>query len=710
MRDREAASGLDHFRLVAALWVVAIHTSPLASFSADADFWFTRVLARLAVPFFLMTSGYFVLPGMLCGNRTQLYPARRFVIRTAILYGLAILLYLPLGFYAGHYRALTPADTLRMLLFDGTFYHLWYLPAAILGTLLLYGLSRKLPLRGVLAVSVILYLAGLLGDSYYGLVQEIPALNAVYSILFNCFGYTRNGLFYAPLFLSLGAALAQRRRTTPALAATGLLLSLAMMSLEGFCLRNLNWQRHDSMYLLLPAGAACLFECLLSRKSEPRPLLRRFSMWVYLLHPMAIPMVRAMARLMNLWSLLVVNSLGHYLAVCLVTLLLSWAALHIQRSIRPHGKCGRAWIELDPSALSHNVECLRALLPEHCRLMPVVKANAYGHGAVPLARALNRMDVDAFCVACVEEGVSLRKAGVWGEILILGYTHPDQLDRVRRWRLTQTVVDRDYAECLKIYGKRLRVHVAIDTGMHRLGERCENYEAIREIFAIENLRIDGMFTHLSAGDIDSAEARAFTRAQAAAFQALAERLSSDGVAIPKLHLQASHGALNYPELSADYARVGIALYGAMNEAKAAGLKPVLSLKARIAAVKTLEPGEHAGYGLDFKAPNPMKIAVVAIGYGDGLPRALSNGRGRMLINGHFAPIAGRVCMDQTLIDVTGIPDVQPGGVAVIIGQSGDLEITACDLAAQANTIPNEILSRLGPRLERNTAEVRARTA
>lgn len=710
MRDREAAGGLDHFRLIAALWVVAIHTSPLASFSAAADFWFTRVLARLAVPFFLMTSGYFVLPGMLYGNRTQLYPARRFVIRTAALYGLAILLYLPLGLYAGHYRALTPADALRMLLFDGAFYHLWYLPAAILGTLLLYGLSRKLSLRGVLAVSAVLYLTGLLGDSYYGLVQEIPALSAVYSVLFKCFGYTRNGLFYAPLFLTMGAAMAQRKRPAPTLAAAGLLLSLAMMSLEGFCLRSLNWQRHDSMYLLLPVCTACLFGLLLSWKAEPRPLLRRFSMWVYLLHPMAIPMVRAMARLMNLWDFLVVNSLGHYLAVCLVTLILSWAALHIQLSIKRPGKCGRAWIELNPPALSHNVERLRARLPERCRLMPVLKADAYGHGAVPLARALNRMGVGAFCVACAEEGVSLRKAGVWGEILILGYTHPDQLDRVRRWRLTQTVVDRDYAECLKIYGKRLRVHVAIDTGMHRLGERCENYAAIREIFDIENLRIDGMFTHLSAGDIDSAEARAFTQAQAAAFQALADRLSRDGIAIPKLHLQASHGALNYPELSGDYARVGIALYGAVNEAKAAGLQPVLSLKARIAAVKTLSPGEHAGYGLDFKAPNPMKIAVVTIGYGDGLPRALSNGRGRMLVNGHFAPIAGRVCMDQTLIDITGIPDVQPGGTAVIIGQSGDLEITACDVAAQANTIPNEILSRLGPRLERNTMEVRAGTA
>ncbi len=370
-----------------------------------------------------------------------------------------------------------------------------------------------------------------------------------------------------------------------------------------------------------------------------------------------------------------------------------------------HFPRGRAWIELDFNALRQNAAALRALLPKSCGLMPALKANAYGHGAVPMAKMLNSIGVNAFCVACVSEGIQLRKHGIKGEILILGYTHPEQFPLLRRYRLTQTVLDYAYAEQLNRYGKKLSVHVAIDTGMHRLGERAEHVELFRKIFAMENLNIQGAYTHLCADDTDDPEAVAFTEKQAEAFYAVINDLKKQGYSGIKVHLLASYGVLNYSELAGDYARVGIALYGVRSslsdlDKSAPCLNPVLSLKARITSVKILYPGESAGYGLAFTADRQMKIATLAIGYADGLPRSLSCNAGSVLISGRRAAIIGRICMDQTTVDVTDIPDVYAGDAAVIIGRSGEEEITAYELADKTATITNEILSQLGNRLER----------
>jgi len=369
---------------------------------------------------------------------------------------------------------------------------------------------------------------------------------------------------------------------------------------------------------------------------------------------------------------------------------------------------GRAWIELDRTALHHNVESLRALLPNGCELMPAVKTNAYGHGAVLISRELNRLGVRAFCVATVQEGVELRRHGVDGMILILGYTHPSDFSLLRRFRLTQTVLDHTYAKVLEDYGKRLTVHLKIDTGMHRLGEPSHMLEEICGIFRSRNLKIEGIFTHLCAADKAAPESIAFTHAQAKVFFDVIEALRQNGFECPKKHIVSSDGLLYYPELAEDYARVGIALYGMLStrtdtECCGISLEPVLSIKARITSVKVLHQGETAGYGLQYIAPQETRIAVVAIGYGDGIPRSLSCGRGSVLIQGSNAPIVGRVCMDQMLVNISDIPDVKTGDVAVIIGQSGDRKITACDLAEQTGTIANEILSRLGGRLERQMA-------
>ncbi len=365
----------------------------------------------------------------------------------------------------------------------------------------------------------------------------------------------------------------------------------------------------------------------------------------------------------------------------------------------------RAWIELDRDALRHNVEALRTLLPDGCGLMPAVKANAYGHGAVLIARELNRLGVDAFCVASAEEGAELRGHGVRGDILILGYTHPKQLPLLGRYDLMQTVIDLPYAVLLNESGRIIKVHIAVDTGMHRLGEPSENLENICAMFRLPNLKIEGIYTHLCADDTESPEDIAFTLAQGQAFRRVLSQLGARGCVCPRAHLLASYGLIRYPGLGGDYARVGIALYGMLStrsdtESCALPLRPVLSVRARVAAIKTLRKGETAGYGLQFVAAVDSRIAVLAIGYADGLPRALSCGVGKVLLNGSTAPIAGRICMDQTLVDVSAVPDVKPGDAAVIIGRSDDAEITACDLAEQTGTISNEILSRLGERLER----------
>lgn len=366
---------------------------------------------------------------------------------------------------------------------------------------------------------------------------------------------------------------------------------------------------------------------------------------------------------------------------------------------------GRAWIELDRAALRHNAAYLRSLLPPGCRLMPAVKANAYGHGAALIARELSRLGVEAFCVATAEEGAELRAGGAAGEILVLGYTHPACLPLLEEYRLTQTVVDCAYARELERYGRPLEVQIKLDTGMHRLGERCEHLRELESIFAIGNLRVTGAYTHLCAGETDAPAGRDFTLAQDRAFRDAVERLRSRGCAIPKVHILASDGLLRYPELGGGWARVGIALYGTLGsradlERHGKCLRPVLSLKARIASVKEVFQGEGAGYALRFRAKRDTRLAVAAIGYGDGLPGALGCGAGSALVGGVRVPIAGRVCMDQVLLDVTDVPRVSPGDTAVFIGRDGGEEIAAVDLAEQAGTITNEILSRLGPRLER----------
>lgn len=403
-----------------------------------------------------------------------------------------------------------------------------------------------------------------------------------------------------------------------------------------------------------------------------------------------------------------------------------------ETSLPSANACCRAWIELDAEALRQNVELFRARIPQHCRLMPAVKADAYGHGLVPIARLLDSMGVDAYSVACISEGIELRNAGIRGKILILGYTSPEDFPLLRRYRLTQTVVDYPYAKELNRYGEKLHVHIGIDTGMHRIGIRCEDLEAIAAVFQMENLVVDGLFTHLCVSDSPHPQHRAFTTSQLRAFYQVIEILKDDGYPCPALHILASYGILNLlpdrrdpdwqnkrpagsragldpDRLAADFVRPGIALYGVLSTTAdqnvwKQSLKPVLSLKARITSIRPLHAGESVSYGITYTAALDMQIAAIAIGYADGLPRELSNGRGYVLINGRQAPIIGRICMDQCIVDVSRIPNVKRGDIAVIIGRSGEEEITAAQIAETCGTITHEILTGLAARLGRVVKE------
>ncbi len=368
----------------------------------------------------------------------------------------------------------------------------------------------------------------------------------------------------------------------------------------------------------------------------------------------------------------------------------------------------RAYIELNLRNLSHNVQAVRSILPVRTKIMAVLKANACGHGDVLLADALSREGIEAFAVATLEEAIKLRKAGIRGQILILGYTYPEEIPLLYHYRLSQTVVDVKYARQLNQYGKPIAVHVKIDTGLHRLGEDCRGLPQLQKIYSCHNLSIQGTYTQLSAADSASPEDVLLTKQQANAFFQAVSAIRHSGGNPGTLHLLSSYGVLNYPELACDCVRTGTALYGLISQqyllpGKALPLRPVLSLKTRVSVVRTLSAGDSVGYGHTFTAVRPMRIAAVSIGYADGIPRSASGSGGALLIHGRRAPMIGAVCMDQLMVDVTDIPQVCAGDTAVIIGKDGDLEISAETLARQAGLIIPELLSRIGPRVVRTVS-------
>ena len=363
-------------------------------------------------------------------------------------------------------------------------------------------------------------------------------------------------------------------------------------------------------------------------------------------------------------------------------------------------RMARTWAEIDLSALEHNYRMLeRTARP--AGLMGMVKADAYGHGALPVAWKLQALGAAMLGVACLAEADELRAGGVSLPILCLGETPPELAPRLLELRVTQTVGDMDCARALSAAavkaGGVLEIHLKVDTGMGRLGfVWCEGREeaALADMLAVcalPGLRVKGIFTHFSDAD-GSPE---FTQLQLDRFRRAVEALEGRGIRFEICHCAASAAVLHYPCTRLDLTRPGIALYGySPFDGEEGGLRPVMTVKSRVAAVRKLPAGAFVSYGRTARLERDSRIAVVPIGYGDGYPRCLSN-RAVMRVAGAECPVVGRICMDMCMVDVTGVPGVKAGDTAVV-----------CDgplfrhNAALADTIVYELLTGLSPRVPR----------
>ena len=704
MAKHETYSGIDYFRMIAALLIVAIHTSPLASFSATGDFIFTRIIARVAVPFFFVTSGLFLI-SRYSYNADKL---RKFIKKTALIYAAAIVIYIPINIYNGYFSEdnLLP-KIIKDIVFDGTLYHLWYLPAAIVGAVIAWYLVKQWAYRKAFAVTLVLYIVGLFGDSYYGIAENIPSLNSFYHLIFQVSDYTRNGIFFAPIFFVLGGYIADNKdRLSFKKSIIGFATCFSLMFAEALTLRRFELQRHDSMYVFLLPSICFLFYFLMHFKGKNRAQLRTISLIIYIIHPFVVVLIRLFAKITHLQNALVENSLIHYLLVCIISAGLGLALTAIWNIYKPkkhNTDKDRAYLEIDLKNLEHNVKVLKNAMPPHCELMAVAKAECYGHGMYGTTVYLNQIGVSAFAVATIDEGIRLRKYGISGEILILGYTSPMRAKELCKYKLTQTLIDYEYSLLLDEQGYKVTAHIKVDTGMHRLGFDADDTKEIVTAFSLENIEITGIFTHLCSADSRAEEDVDFTRKQIGKFYNSLDNLRKSGIRIPKVHIQSSYGLLNYPEIKSDYVRAGIALYGVLSspndETKLKlDLRPVLSLKARVVLLRKIRKGETVGYSRAFTASRDSLIAILPIGYADGFPRNLSCGKSIVLICGQKAPIIGKICMDQLAVDVTDISNIKIGSIATLIGKDENDEIAAPTVAESSESITNELLSRMGRRL------------
>ena len=367
------------------------------------------------------------------------------------------------------------------------------------------------------------------------------------------------------------------------------------------------------------------------------------------------------------------------------------------------------WAEVDLDALAHNFR----LLQQHAgsaAVCAVVKAGAYGHGDGIVCRTLADAGAKWFAVSCLAEALHLRSGGVTGEILILGHTDPACAATLACHRLTQAVFSPEYARALSDAALeancRVRCHLKIETGMGRLGfiARCEDdipacLEQLETCFALDGLEITGMFQHFAVADSHAVEDVEYTGRQHDLFVQVKTEVEARGHQLRTVHCCNSAALVEHPEWGMDMVRPGIVLYGCdpSDEVHLDGLRPVLTLKTVVSQVKELLPGQALSYGLQFIADSPRKVATLCVGYADGYPRLLS-GKGVCSIGGHSAPVLGRVCMDQMMVDVTGLDDVKEGDEAVVFGGPGSDSLN--DVANKVGSIPYEIMCGLALRVPR----------
>jgi alanine racemase len=362
------------------------------------------------------------------------------------------------------------------------------------------------------------------------------------------------------------------------------------------------------------------------------------------------------------------------------------------------------WVEISLDRLARNSQLLKGQLPPETQLMAIVKADAYGHGAPRCAQVLEQAGADWFGVALIEEALELRAAGVTKPIFCLGGFWPQQAEKLITHNLTPALFRLDAAAALneqaRVHGCRVKVHLKVDTGMGRFGLPLNDLAAFAEAFKqFSQLELDGLMTHLAnADDADSA----YTERQIALYQDSLNLLRAAGFDPKWRHLANSAGMHAYPAARGTLVRVGALLYGLTGDILKPGLpppavEPVLSLHSRIAWLKNVPPGTAIGYGSTFVTARESRIATIPIGYADGLRRELSN-VGQVLVRGAVAPIVGRVSMDLTMIDVTGIPNVALDDEVVLLGEQQDQRLTAEQLARQVGTVSYEIITGISARV------------
>ena len=374
--------------------------------------------------------------------------------------------------------------------------------------------------------------------------------------------------------------------------------------------------------------------------------------------------------------------------------------------------------EIDLKAIAHNVRELRRITHPDARLMGVVKANGYGHGAIEVARCALQNGAERLGVARIDEGIQLRQAGIKAPILIFGHTFPQLAAELLEYDLTQTVCTPDFARALSrsavSIGKKITIHLKVDSGMGRLGLLLQNFKshysnqminpaAVDETLAIaglNGLELEGIFTHFATAD--SVDKR-YAESQLDLFLNYLNRVRKAGLNPAVKHAANSAALIDMPQSHLDMVRPGIAIYGLypsdeVNKKRVA-LRHAMTLRTKVIQLKKVPAGFKISYGITYKTPKPTMIATVPIGYADGLNRLLSS-RGQVLVHGKRVPIVGRICMDLTMLDVGGIENVQVGDEAVIFGKQGNQSLTVDEMASALNTISYEIVSTITARVPR----------
>lgn len=355
--------------------------------------------------------------------------------------------------------------------------------------------------------------------------------------------------------------------------------------------------------------------------------------------------------------------------------------------------------------IRENIERMKACVSANTKMLAVIKADAYGHGAIEVSRALSDL-VDFFAVACIDEAIELHEAGCQKPILILGYTDDSSFEELISYDVRPTVYQMDW--CVKLsekamqLGKKVNIHIKVDTGMSRIGFPCDE-KGLKDVLAISRmpgLAIEGIFTHYACADkADKTEANL----QYERFCRFIEELEQEGLTIPIKHISNSAGIMEMDNQPFDMVRAGIVTYGLYPSEEIDKNKieifPAMEWISRVIHVKEVKAGTGIGYGWSYVAPRDMKIATVSAGYADGYPRAQS-GKGRVIINGEYADIVGRVCMDQFMVDVTHIPDVKVKDKVILAGRDGNKMITVEEIAAPAESFNYELVCNVGRRVPR----------